>query len=172
MTKKLIAIWAEDENHLIGNNGKLPWFLPKELNHFKEVTLGHTILMGRVTFEGMNKRVLPGRQTIILSRDKSYQSDGVLVLTSVNDVMEWFENQEDDLFIVGGQTIYKAFDGFYHQLIKTTIHGKFEGDAYFPTLDFADFQLRSTQFYPKDDKNDYSFTVDIFEKMTEKESLD
>ncbi|MBJ8350428.1 dihydrofolate reductase [Streptococcus zalophi] len=172
MTKKIIAIWAEDESHLIGNNGKLPWFLPKELNHFKEVTYGHTILMGRVTFEGMNKRVLPGRQTIILSRDDTYKADGVTILSSVSDVLKWFENQDDDLFIVGGETIYKAFDGLYHQLIRTTIHAKFEGDAYFPKLDFSSFHQTSTQFYPKDDKNNYSFTVDIFEKMPKKESND
>lgn len=169
---KIIAIWAEDENHLIGKKGKLPWFLPKELNHFKEVTLGHTILMGRVTFEGMNKRILPGRQTIILSRDDTYKVNGVTVLSSVSEVLEWFKKQDKDLYIVGGETIYKAFDGHYHQLIRTTIHGEFDGDSYFPKLDFSHFHHLSTKFYSKDDKNNYSFTVDHFEKMLKKESDD
>ena len=72
MTKKLIAIWAEDDNHLIGVNERLPWRLPKELQHFKETTMGQALLMGRVTFDGMNRRILPGRETLILTRDSDF----------------------------------------------------------------------------------------------------
>src|SRR5699024_11588003 len=82
MTKQLIAIWAEDENHLIGVDGGLPWHLPKELKHFKETTMGQALLMGRVTFDGMGRRVLPGRDTLVLTRDKTYQADGVTVVHS------------------------------------------------------------------------------------------
>ena len=69
MTKKIAAIWAQDQNGLIGKDQSLPWHLPAELKHFKEITTGHAILMGRVTFDGMHRRVLPNRQTLILTRD-------------------------------------------------------------------------------------------------------
>ena len=93
MTKKIIAIWAEDENRLIGIDGGLPWHLPKELKHFKETTMGQALLMGRVTFDGMNRRILPGRETLILTRDKSFEVDGVTIVHSLDEVFEWFEEQ-------------------------------------------------------------------------------
>ena len=80
MTKKIAAIWAQDQNGLIGKNQSLPWHLPAELKHFKEITTGHAILMGRVTFDGMHRRVLPNRKTLILTRDRDYQIEDERVL--------------------------------------------------------------------------------------------
>ena len=91
MTKKIVAIWAEDENHLIGVNDGLPWRLPKELKHFKETTMGQALLMGRVTFDGMKRRILPGRETLILTRDKAFEADGVTVVHDMDQVFEWFK---------------------------------------------------------------------------------
>lgn len=72
MTKKIIAIWAQDTKSIIGKSNKLPWYLPKDLKHFKETTLNQAILMGRVPFEGMNKRLLPNRETLILTTQSDY----------------------------------------------------------------------------------------------------
>ena len=77
MSKQLIAIWAEAHNHVIGKNHTMPWHLPAELAHFKKTTMGSAILMGRVTFDGMNRRCLPGRETLILTRDKDFDCEGV-----------------------------------------------------------------------------------------------
>ena len=87
MTKKIVAIWAQDEDGLIGRDNRLPWHLPAELQHFKQTTTGHAILMGRVTYEGLNKRVLPNRTNIILSRDDKYdvENEKVLLKTAVED---------------------------------------------------------------------------------------
>ncbi|MFX4794328.1 dihydrofolate reductase, partial [Acinetobacter baumannii] len=84
--------------HLIGVNGGLPWRLPKELHHFKETTMGQALLMGRKTFDGMNRRVLPGRETIILTKDEQFQADGVTVLNSVEQVIKWFQEHNKTLF--------------------------------------------------------------------------
>lgn len=92
MTKKIVAIWAQDKNGIIGKSNKLPWYLPKDLKHFKETTLNQAILMGRVTFKGMNKRLLPNRETLILISQFDYQVDGATVVTSVEDVLDWYEN--------------------------------------------------------------------------------
>ena len=162
--KKIVAIWAEDENGLIGADGRLPWHLPKELKHFKETTTGHALLMGRVTFDGMKRRVLPNRETLILTRDENFQAEGVKVLNSLKEVLTWFDSQDKNLYVVGGASIYKVFENYYDELIRTKVHGTFTGDTYFPELDWSDFQgLVSTDF-DKDDKNPYAFTVTVWEK--------
>ena len=79
MTKKIVAIWAQDEDGVIGKDNRLPWHLPAELQHFKETTLNHAILMGRVTFDGMGRRLLPKRETLILTRNPEEKIDGVLL---------------------------------------------------------------------------------------------
>lgn len=159
MSKAIVAIWAEDKHHLIGNQNRLPWRLPKELQHFKETTMGQVLLMGRVTFEGMNRRVLPGRKTIVLTTDKAYQADNVLIMHSVEEVLAWFEQQGKTLFIVGGASIYKSFMGIVSKLVKTEIDGVFEGDTYFPFYDESCFDNLSTTVFEKDQDNPYSFTV-------------
>ena len=109
MSKQLIAIWAEAHNHVIGKNHTMPWHLPAELAHFKKTTMGSAILMGRVTFDGMNRRCLPGRETLILTRDKEFNCEGVTTVTSVEEALAWFEQQDKDLYIAGGAGVYKAF---------------------------------------------------------------
>ncbi|MCL2858612.1 MAG: dihydrofolate reductase [Streptococcaceae bacterium] len=158
----IIAIWAEDKNHLIGIKGRLPWRLPAELKHFKEQTMGQVILMGRKTYEGMNKRILPGRQTLILTRDASYDSenDSVIVMHSREEVIEWYKNQDKDLFIIGGAEIYHLFIQNIEKIYQTQVDGEFEGDTYFP----ADFPLAlykeiKTIRHEKDDENSYAFTI-------------
>lgn len=164
MTKKIVAIWAEDENHLIGVNDGLPWRLPKELKHFKETTMGQALLMGRVTFDGMKRRILPGRETLILTRDKAFEADGVTVVNDMDQVFEWFKNHDKTLYVVGGASIYKAFLPYCDEIIKTTVHGEFDGDTYFPDVDLEQFTKVSESFYEKDDKNVYDFTITVFEK--------
>lgn len=143
MTKEMIAIWAEDEAGLIGVDGKLPWYLPRELQHFKETTLNQAILMGRVTFDGMNRRLLPNRQTIVMTRDVNYQVDGVLTMTSVEEVLDWYHAQEKTLYVIGGSKVLEAFDGYFNRVIKTVVHHQFEGDTYRPKLDLSRFRKKA-----------------------------
>lgn len=162
--KKIVAIWAEDDRHLIGVKGSLPWHLPKELNHFKEMTVGQALLMGRVTFDGMNRRVLPGRDTLILTHDPQFKAEGVSIVHSVPEALSWYRQQDKSLFIVGGASIYKAFESYYDKIIKTSVHGQFEGDTYFPLRDFSSFQEISQAFFEKDENNSHDFTVTVLEK--------
>lgn len=162
--KKLIAIWAQAENGIIGKNQKMAWHLPAELKHFKETTMGQAILMGRVTFDGMGRRVLPGRQTLILSRDQAYSAEGVTVVHSVEEALDWFNHQDKNLYIAGGSAIYKAFEKHYDALIKTTVHAQIDGDAYFPDLAMESFVLKSELEVSRDEKNLYDFTISLFDK--------
>ncbi|WP_221912655.1 dihydrofolate reductase [Streptococcus halichoeri] len=164
MTKEIIAIWAEDEDGVIGQNATLPWHLPRELQHFKKTTWQQAILMGRVTFDGMNQRLLPNRQTLVLTRDLTYDYPGVIVVNSVEKALEWYHAQEKTLYILGGRKVLEAFAGYYDKLIRTRVHGHFSGDTYAPTFDYSHYQEQDALFYEKDEKNSHDFTVSVFVK--------
>ncbi|HEL9646489.1 TPA: dihydrofolate reductase [Streptococcus suis] len=167
MTKKIVAIWAQDENGLIGKGDKLPWSLPADWAHFKETTTGHTMVMGRVTFDGMGKRALPNRHSLVLTSDETYQveNDRVTVLHNVEAVLDWYHQQEGTLFVIGGGQIFTAFAPYIEELILTDIQGQFEGDIFFPeTFPMEEFQLQSANLRPKDEKNPYDFTIKTYER--------
>ena len=167
----IVGIWAEDERGLIGVKGRLPWTLPAELHHFKQTTMGQIILMGRKTFDGMNQRTLPGRTTVILTHDQTYQvaDKSVLVFHSPKDILAWYHEKEletaKDLYIIGGAEIFKVFSQYLDRLYRTVVHGEFEGDTYFPdVIDYDQFTETSTTTSPADEANQYAFTVKIYEK--------
>lgn len=167
MTKKISAIWAQDEQGLIGKEGGLPWSLKADLEHFKQTTTGHAMVMGRVTFDGMGKRVLPNRISIILTHDREYQveHDRVLVLHSVEEVLDWYHQQDKNLYVIGGGQIFTAFEAYLDEIVKTDIHGRFEGDTYFPAaFDWSVFEEVSATRHERDAENPVDFTVRIFER--------
>lgn len=167
MTHKITAIWAQDETGLIGKEDKLPWSLPADLQHFKETTTGHILVMGRVTFDGMGRRTLPNRISVVVSRDTSYQVDkpNLVVLHSVEEVLDWYQGQDKTLFIIGGGQMFTAFEPYIEEIIRTDIHARYEGDTYFPEdFDWTDFVEVESQFRPKDADNPADFTVRRFVK--------
>lgn len=160
MTKKIVAIWAQDEEGVIGKDNRLPWHLPAELKHFKETTLNHAILMGRVTFDGMGRRLLPGRETLILTRNSEETIDGALVFQDVKSVLSWYQNQEKNLYILGGKQIFQLFESYLDEIIVTQIHAQVEGDTYFPEdFDLSLFETVASKSYERDEKNNYDFTI-------------
>ena len=139
--RKIIAIWAEDENGLIGKDNGLPWKKPEDLKHFKETTINKTIVMGSKTFEGLGKKTLPNRTTIILTRDLNYEANGAIVCNSIDEVLN---STNDNLYIVGGKEVYKSFFSYLTDLIKTEIKGTYEGDTYIDnTFNYLQFKLDS-----------------------------
>ncbi|MDR1606009.1 MAG: dihydrofolate reductase [Streptococcaceae bacterium] len=167
----IVGIWAEDEQGLIGVKGTLPWSLPAELQHFKKTTMGQAILMGRKTFDGMHQRVLPGRTTIVLTRDPAYQTatSDVRLFNSPDDVLAWYQSQAadqaKDLYIIGGAEMFKAFQGHFDRLYRTIVAGKFEGDTYFPqdALRLEQFEEVASRVHPADEQNAYAFTIKTYE---------
>ena len=160
MTKKIVAIWAQDEEGVIGKDNRLPWYLPAELQHFKETTLNHAILMGRVTFDGMGRRLLPKRETLILTRNSDEKMDGVSIFNDIESVLNWYQSQDKNLYVIGGKQIFQAFEPYIDEVIVTQVHASVEGDTYFPEdFDFSLFETVSSKFYDKDEKNPYDFTI-------------
>lgn len=163
MTKKIVAIWVQDRNGIIGKANHLPWRLPKDLKHFKEITLNQAILMGRITFEGMNKRLLLNREMLILTSQSDYQIEGATVVKSVEEVLTWYTNQDKILYIVGGSQVYKLFEPYVDELIVTQVQTEVDGDTYFPRdFDFSRFSLVSSEFYEKDKQNKFDFTIEHY----------
>lgn len=160
----LAAIWAQDEEGLIGKEGKLPWHLPNDLKFFKTMTEHNTIVMGRKTFEGMGGKLLPNRDTIILTSDKSYQVAGALVFHDKQEVLEYAKKTEGTVFITGGTQVYKTFLPEIDVLHRTLIHHSFEGDAYFPKINWDAFTMVSISEGETDERNPYKYQFESYHR--------
>jgi dihydrofolate reductase len=157
---KIIA--AMDENRLIGiRGGAMPWGrgLKDDLKRFKELTTGHAILMGRKTFMDDIKRALPNRTNIILTRDPNFRAEGCIVTNMLPPVWELEPSDPEHMFVIGGAEIYALALPHASELYLTRVHGKFEGDVYFPDLDEAEWTLQRSQLYEKSDRNTHAFTT-------------
>lgn len=159
-TPRISLIAALDDKNGIGKEGKLVWHLPGDLPRFKQLTLGHPIIMGRKTFESIG-RILPGRTNIIVSRDPMYTVEGATTVTSIEQAITVAENlDKEEIFIIGGGQIYKEVIGKSDRLYLTLVKGDFTCDAFFP--EYSQF----TKVIAKDEKEGegYTFTYITLEK--------
>ncbi len=160
MTISLIA--AASENNVIGKDNKLIWKLSADMKFFREKTTGHHIIMGRKTFESTG--VLPNRTSIIISRNNGLKlPKNCLLASSIEDAFSKVKN-DDEIFIIGGADIYRQSLEIAHKIYLTRIHHTFEGDAFFPEIDKAKWELVSQQDHQPDEKNQYPFTFLEFKK--------
>jgi len=145
MIISLIA--ALDKNNLIGAGNGLPWHLPAEFKHFKEITMGKPIIMGRKTFESIGKP-LPGRQNIVVSIEEALQA-----VQNVPEVM-----------VIGGENLYQQLIDKADQMILTHVDATCEGDAWFPEIDFDSWNIVSEMHYEADKKNNYNFNIVTYQR--------
>ena len=162
MTVKLIV--AKADNNAIGKGNDLIWRLPADLKFFKETTLGHTLIMGRKTFESIGFP-LPGRTTIIVSRDKNYSKEGCKIAHSIEEAINMVEN-DDSPFIAGGATIYKQAlqNGLIDEMIITEVHEDFDADAFFPEINMDEWTETSRVHNTTDEKNKYEYSFVTYKK--------
>ena len=154
--KSIHAIVAIDENGAIGRQGDLLCHLSADMKHFKEVTMGHSIVMGRKTFESFPRRPLPGRQNIVITRNAGWQYPGVTVVHSLEDAIAAAET--DTIFIIGGAQVYEQSLPLVDVLHLTRIHARWaSADAFFPAIDIDDWQEVSREHHKSDHKNAYEF---------------
>ena len=154
--KSIHAIVAVASDWAIGRQGNLLCYLPADMKHFKEVTMGSSIVMGRKTFESFPRRPLPGRQNIVITRNANWQYPGVNVVLSVEDAIAVAET--DNVFIIGGADIYKQTLPMVEVLHRTVIHARWaSADAFFPTLDMNEWQEVSREHHESDHRNAYEF---------------
>jgi dihydrofolate reductase len=137
MRISLIAAMAA--NRAIGLDNGLPWHLPEDLRRFKRLTMGHVMIMGRRTFDSIGKRPLPGRPTIVITRQEGYAAPGVTVAHSVDEALALA--QGDEVFVAGGEEIFRLTIGRADRLYLTRIHAELPGDTWFPEFDEREWRL-------------------------------
>jgi dihydrofolate reductase len=165
---RVSLIWAMAENRTIGRNNKLPWHLPNDLKYFKQLTTGKAVIMGRKTHESIGKP-LPNRTNIVISRDKNYFSEGVTVVTSLDQAIEQAEacslvNGTDEVIVMGGAEIYKLCLPKADRLYITFVHAKVDGDAFFPDFDLSKFKEIGREEFFADGSNPYDYSFAVFDK--------
>ena len=160
---------AMAKNRVIGVNNDLPWSLPDDLNHFKKYTLNKPIVMGRKTFESIGKP-LPERINIVISRSLS-EIEGVNVFSEVEDGVA-FANQyneehqlEDEVIIIGGAQIFNETLPIMNRLVLTQVDCEIAGDVFYPEIDMHNFSRKNVSKHLKDEKNQFDFSIDLYEKI-------
>ncbi|SEM81941.1 dihydrofolate reductase [Mesobacillus persicus] len=156
-------IWAMDENRVIGSYNKLPWHLPEDLKFFKRVTMGHPIVMGRKTHESIGKP-LPGRENVIITRDRQYRSEGCTVLHTIDELLDFASKTDEEVFVIGGAEIFKEIIPHADRLYLTMIHHQFEGDTFFPSFHIDEWELESREMGEKNEKNPYEYEFLIYKR--------
>lgn len=161
MTVSIIVAMAE--NGVIGRDMDLPWHISADLKRFKALTMGHHIVMGRKTFESIG-RLLPGRTTVIVTRQPDYQVDGAVIVNSLG-AAQAAATDDSELFIIGGGQIYEIALPLADRLHVTRVHTEVDGDTSFPAIDWDQWELVSAERHGADEKNDYDFTFESYQRM-------
>lgn len=160
-------IVAMDEMRGIGKAGKLPWRLSSDLKRFKELTMGHHLIVGRKTFESIGKP-LPGRQMIVVTRNAGFKSEGCLVAGSVQDAFSLAQGRgETEVFVIGGAEIYAQALGVADRVYLTLVHAEVNADTFFPVLHDEGWIEMESWYQPADEKNQHAFTFKLLERKTE-----
>jgi len=158
-------IVAAATNNAIGKDGKLPWHLPNDMKHFKNLTWGMPIVMGRKTFESLGKS-LPGRKNIVISRQPGWKADGTVTVKNIEDAL--FVAQEADVkevMVIGGGEIYKSVFEKARRIYLTRVEAEPEADTFFPSIDPQQWWLVSQKNHEADEKNAYNYSFQIWERI-------
>ncbi|MBP3943270.1 dihydrofolate reductase [Sphingobacteriaceae bacterium WQ 2009] len=157
---RITLIVAAAENNVIGQGNQMPWHLPNDFKYFKKNTLLHSVVMGRKTFESIGK-ALPERRNIILTKDANYQAADCDIVNSISEVFSSCRD-EQEIFIIGGANIYQQFLPLADKVLLTRVHVSLAGDAYFPDLNPAIWELQSTEAHPADERHAYAYSFETY----------
>ncbi len=150
-------IVAMSQNRVIGLNNQMPWHLSADLKHFRKITTGFPIIMGRKTYEAIGK-ILPNRTNIIISRNVDYKIEGGFTFQKLEDGFAFAKKFHDDVFVIGGATLYETTLSYADYLYLTLIEKTFEGDTYFPEIDFTQWQEIERISICDDQSVDFNYT--------------
>ena len=163
MKMKIALICAMASNGVIGNDNKLPWRLPEDLRHFRRTTMGHSIVMGRKTWESIG-RPLPGRTNIVVTRQKDYQAEGARVRDSLEAALELAENiatidGADQVFVIGGAELYRQAMPLASLFHLTRIHADVAGDTVLSGFNDSEWRELSREDYSRDEGNPFDYSI-------------
>ncbi len=157
-------IVAMAENRAIGKNNDLLWHLPDDFKHFKKVTMGKPILMGRKTYESIGKP-LSGRENIVVTRDETFFAEGITLVNSIPSALEASE-QYDEVIVIGGASFYKQMLPQTERLYVTVVHETFDADAFFPEIDVASWGVIDKSEHEADERHAYRFSFISYQRKT------
>ncbi len=155
---------AMAKNNAIGKDNQLLWHLPSDLKHFKELTSGHPIIMGRKTFESIGKP-LPNRTNIVISRKKDWFQEGILIVGSIKEAVKFARKIDEEIFIIGGGNIYEQTMEISDKIELTLVDAQPEADVFFPKISLSEWRKTNELCFEKDEKNQYDFCFQTFEKV-------
>ncbi|WP_223606767.1 dihydrofolate reductase [Chryseobacterium sp. OSA05B] len=161
MTTIVVAMGEKNE---IGFENKLLWHLPKDLKHFKDITSGHPIIMGRKTYESIGKP-LPNRTNIVISRKKNWFEEGILIVGSIKEAVKFAKKIDENVFIIGGGNIYEQTMEIVDKLEVTLVKADLEADTFFPKINPKVWKKTEEVFHEKDEKNEYDFFFQTYERI-------
>ena len=157
---------AMDERQGIGKGGQLPWRLPADLKRFRELTMGHHIIAGRKTFESIGKP-LPGRHTIVVTRNPNFQCESCFVVHNVRDALVKAAGRgETEVFVIGGAEIYAQLLDSVDRMYLTQVHAEVDADTFFPEFQQSDWVETRQGYHPADDNHQYSFTFKVLDRAS------
>ncbi len=157
-------IVAASTNNAIGKNNQLLWHLPNDLKFFKNTTWGFPVIMGRKTFEAVNKP-LPGRTNIVITRKENWSAAGVINATDLDDALvKAAATNANQIFIIGGGEIYKQSMAIAATIFMTRVHAVLDGDTFFPVIDEQHWELVSNEDFPSDEKHAYAYSFQVWKK--------
>jgi dihydrofolate reductase len=156
-------IVAMSSNRVIGRAGDLPWRLPADLRHFKALTVGHAVIMGRRTFDSVG-RPLPERRCIVITRDRNYRPEGVIVAHDLEEAIGCAAADDDEVFIAGGGEIYRLALPLADRMYVTVVHAQVEGDTYFPELDESEWEMIADERHEADDRHAHAYSFRVYER--------
>ncbi len=151
------------ENRVIGRGGHLPWHLPKDLQHFKRLTVDHTVIMGRKTFDEI-QRPLSNRRNVVISRNPVFRPAGVTVVPNLDEALA-LGTAEREVFVIGGAEIYRLALPRADRLYLTVVHAHVEGDTAFPPFDEGAWALEEEEHHAADEKHAYPFTFRRYQRI-------
>lgn len=161
MTTIVVAMGEKNE---IGFENQLLWHLPKDLKHFKEITSGHPVIMGRKTYESIGKP-LPNRTNIVVSRKIDWFEEGILIVGSIKEAVKFAKKIDEEIFIIGGGKIYEQTMDVVDKLEVTLVKADLEADTFFPKIDPKIWKKTDEICHEKDAKNQYDFCFQTFERI-------
>ena len=163
----ITIVVAMGKNREIGADNQLLWHLPKDLKQFKELTSGHPIIMGRKTYESIGKP-LPNRTNIVISRKNDWFEEGILIVGSIKEALKFAKKIDENVFIIGGGTIYEQTIDLADQLEVTLVDAELKADTFFPKIDEKKWLKTNETTHKKDEKNQFDFSFQTFERILEK----
>ena len=159
----IVAMGLKNE---IGANNQLLWHLPKDLKHFKEITSGHPIIMGRKTYESIGKP-LPNRTNIVVSTKKDWFEEGILIVGSLKEAIKFAKKMDEEIFIIGGGNIYEQTIDLAEKLEVTQVNAELKADIFFPKINPKIWNKTNEVSHEKDEKNEYDFSFQTYERKTD-----